>query len=94
MRLSDERIAVLAHEICDRLLNEELIDLEIDEERFYFLIEQLILQDLRLEDQIDEEAAAWLQEHRSNLQDGTPDWEIALEKVKEDIAISKGYVIR
>ena len=54
----------------------------------------MILQDLRMEDQIDEEAAAWLHKHRSHIQDGTPDWEIAMEKVKEDIAISKGYVIR
>jgi hypothetical protein len=93
MRLSEERIAVLARNTCDRLLDEELIDLEIDEERFFFLVEQLMLQDLRMEDQIDEEAASWLQKHRPYLQDGTPDWEIALEKVKEDIAISKGYVI-
>jgi hypothetical protein len=94
MRLSQDRISVLAREICDALLNDELIDLEIDEERFIFLVDHLIQEDLGLEDQIDEEAAAWLQKHRPYLQDGTPDWEIAMEKVKEDLAISKGYVIR
>lgn len=94
MRLSEERVAVLARQICNTLLDEELVDLEIAEDRFVFLVESLILEDLRTEDQIDEEAAAWLQKHRSYLQDGTPDWEIALDKVKEDLAIAKGYVIR
>ncbi len=94
MRLSEERVSVLARGICDTLLDEELIDLEIDEERFLFLVESLILQDLQTEDQIDEEAAAWLRKHRAHLQDGSPEWEIALEKVKDDLAITKGYVIR
>ncbi len=94
MRLSEERITTLAREICDALLDEDLIDLEISEDRFYFLVEQLILQDMRLEDKIDEEAAARLHKQKPYLQDGTPDWEVALEKVKEDLANSKGYVIR
>ena len=94
MRLSEERVTFLARQICNTLLDEELVDLEIDEERFFFLIEQLILNDLRMEDQIDEEAAAWLRKHRAHLQDGTPEWEIAIEKIKENIAVSKGYTIR
>ena len=94
MRISEERISALARQICDALLDEDLIDLEISEERFYFLVEQLILQDMRLEDKIDEEAATRLRKQKPYLQDGTPDWEVALEKVKEDLANSKGYVIR
>jgi hypothetical protein len=94
MRLSEERVAALAKEICETLLDEELVDLEIAEERFIFLVEKLILEDLRIEDQIDEEAAARLLRARPDLEDGTPEWEIALEKVKDDLAIEKGYVIR
>ena len=37
MRLSEERVAVLARKICDGLLDEELIDLEIDENDFRFM---------------------------------------------------------
>jgi len=94
MRLSEERVTVLAREIADALLDEEHVDLEITEERFRFLIEGLILEDLRLEEQIDAEATQWLRTNRAFLQEGTPDWEIALEKVRDDIAIAKGYVIR
>ena len=87
-------MAILAREICNTLLDEELIDLEIEEERFVFLVESIILEDLRIEDQIDEEAAARLRKQRPYLQDGTPDWEIAMDQVKEELAIAKGYVIR
>ena len=94
MRLSEERIAVLAREICDALLDEEHIDLEIAEERFRFLLENLILEDLRLEEKIEEEATTWLRTHRPSIQEGSSEWEVHLEKVREDLAISKGYVIR
>ena len=50
--------------------------------------------DRGIEDQIDEEAAAWLRKHKPSLQDGTPEWEIALDKTKDSLASSKGYVIR
>lgn len=94
MRLSEERVAALAREICETLLNEELVDLEITEERFVHLVESLILEDLRIEDQIDEEAAARLRKQRPDLEDGTPEWEIAMDRIKEDLAIARGYVIR
>jgi len=94
MRLSEERISLIAKNICNELLDEELVDLEIAEDRFNFIVESLILEDFRIEDQIDEEAAAWLRKNKPYIEDGTPDWEIALDQVKEDLAIAKGYVIR
>ncbi len=94
MRLTEERISVLARQIRETLLDDEHVDLEISEDRFLFLVENLILEDLRTEERIDEEATLWLRTNRAYLQEGTPDWEIAMEKVREDIAIAKGYVIR
>jgi len=94
VRLSEERIALLAKRIADSLLDEEVVDLEIAEDRFVFLIENLLLQDLKLEDQIDEEATAWLLKHKPYLEEGASEWEIELYRKKEDLAVSKGYVIR
>ncbi len=94
MRLSEERVAIIATDICETLLNEELVDLEIDEDRFRFLVENLILGDLMVEDEIDEEATEWLQVNKPYLQDGTSEWEIELEHQKEAVAERRGYVIR
>jgi hypothetical protein len=93
VRLSEERIAVLARGIVDSLLDKELVDLEIAEDRFLFLIESAIIQDLKLEDQIDEEATEFLRKHNANLEEGSPEWEIELDRKREDLAVAKGYVI-
>lgn len=94
MRISEERIAVIARLVTDALLDEELVDLELTEDRFVFLIETLLLKDLRIEDEIDEEAAAWLRKHRARLEEGSTEWQIAMENAKEELAVTRGYVIR
>ncbi|MFO7653801.1 MAG: DUF507 family protein [Candidatus Krumholzibacteriia bacterium] len=93
MRLSEERVSVIARQVADALLDEELVDLEITEERFIFLIESLLLQDLKLEDEIDEQAAAFILKHKPHLEEGSTEWEIELERKKEDLAVARGYVV-
>ncbi len=92
MRLTEERVAVLARQISDRLLDEEIIDLEIAENDFRFLIENLILRDLKIEDEIDEEATAFLLKNKPGLEEGSTEWDIELDRKKEDLAVARGYV--
>ena len=92
MRLSEERITVLARLIADKLLDEEHVDLEIDEDRFKFLLEAYLLRDMKLEDEIDEEATAFLLKTKPNMEEGSTQWEVELERKKEELSIAKGYV--
>ena len=92
MRLSEERVTVLARLISDRLLDEEVVDLEIAENDFRFLIENLILQDLKIEDEIDEEATAFVLKTKPGLEEGSTEWEVELERKKEDLSVARGYV--
>ena len=92
MRLSEERVAVLARLVCDRLLDEELADLEISEDDFVFQVENLILKDLKIEDEIDEEATAFLLKNKPKLEEGSTEWEVELERKKEEFSIARGYV--
>jgi hypothetical protein len=94
MRLSEERVAIIARDIANQLLDDELVDLEIDEDRFVFLIENLLLRDLQIEDELDEEATAWVHKHRPHVEEGSTEWDIELERVKEELAVTRGYVIR
>jgi hypothetical protein len=94
MRMSEERVMVIAAEIANTLLDEELVDLEVDEDRFEFLIGNLIIKDLQIEDELDEEATAWLKKHRARLEEGSTEWDIELERAKEELAVARGYVIR
>ncbi len=92
MRLTEERIAVLARKVSDQLLDEEIIDLEIAENDFRFLIESLILRDLKVEDEIDEDATAFLLKNKPGLEEGSTEWGVELERKKEDLAVARGYV--
>lgn len=93
MRLSEERISELAKSISDSLLDEEHVDLEIAEDRFQDFVEAMILKDLQTEDEIDEEAAGWLHKNKPYLEDGSPEFEVELERTKKDLAASRGYVL-
>lgn len=92
MRLSEERVTLIARQITDKLLDEELVDLEIDEDRFTFLVETLIMKDLRVEDEIDEEATAFLLKNKPGLEEGSTEWGVELERKKEELSIARGYV--
>lgn len=92
MRLSEERVAVLARQITESLLDEELVDLEIAENDLRFMIESLILKDLKIEDEIDEEATAFLLKNKPGLEEGSTEWEVELERKKEEFSVARGYV--
>jgi hypothetical protein len=94
MRLTEERIAVIAREITNVLLDDELVDLELDEDRFEFLIASLIIKDLEIEGEIEEEATAWLKKNRARVEEGSTEWDIEMERIKEELAVARGYVIR
>ena len=92
MRLSEDRVTVLARRICDNLLDEELVDLEIAETDFVFQVENLIIRDLKIEDEIDEEATTFLLKTKPNLEEGSTEWDVELERKKEEFSIARGYV--
>lgn len=93
MRMSEERIDKIAQDIVDRLAEDELIDLTVDEDMLAERIGVLIARDLAVEEEIQREAVEWLRKHRPHLEPGTSDWSIELDAKRDDIAISRGYVL-
>jgi hypothetical protein len=91
MRLSEQRVETIALAITDRLAEEELVDLTIDEEDLAHLIGDVIIKDLKLEDEIQREAVEWLEVNRKHLDTGSTAWQIELDKQREKIAIRRGY---
>ena len=93
MRMSEDRLEKIAQDIVNRLAEDELIDITIDEEMLAERIGVVLIKDLLIEDMIQNEAVAWLRQNKSYIEPGTSEWSIALERKREDIAISKGYVL-
>jgi hypothetical protein len=84
VRLSEERIEVIAGRLADRLLDEELVDITLTERAFLDQLEIWLTQDLEIEDEINEAA----------IEHGSDEWETLLEKAKDELARARGYVIR
>lgn len=93
MRLSEERIEAISLAITDRLAEDELVDLTIDEEDLANLIADVLTRDLKVEDEVQREAVEWLRLNRKHLDEGSSAWQIELEKQREQIAIRRGYVL-
>ena len=91
MRLSEERIEAIALAITDRLAEEELVDLTIDEEDLASLIGEVMIEDFKREDDVQREAVEWLEVNRKHLDAGSSAWRIELERKREQIAIQRGY---
>jgi len=94
VRLSEERIEILASRIVNRLLDEELVDITLTERAFEDIIETWIIHDLEIEDQINEEAAARVERYKRKIIHGSSEWEILIDKAKDELARARGYVIR
>jgi len=91
MRLSEERIEAISLAITDRLAEDELVDLTIDEEDLAHLIADVIMKDLKQEDDVQREAVEWLEVNRKHLDVGSSAWRIELDKQREQVAIRRGY---
>ena len=93
MRLSEERIEAISLAITDRLAEEELVDLMIDEEDLANLIGQVLQRDLAREDEIQREAVEWVEVNKKHLDPGSSLWQIELDKRRAQIAIQRGYTL-
>lgn len=93
MRLSEERIEVISRAIVDRLAEDELIDLTLDEDDLANLVAQVLVKDLRREDEIQREAVQWVETNRKHLDAGSSPWQVEVDRRRELIAIQHGYVL-
>jgi hypothetical protein len=93
MRMSEERIQSISLAITDRLAAEELVDLTMDEEDLANVIAEVLIRDLKIEDEIQRDAVEWLRVNRKHLEAGTSAWQIEMEKQRESLAVRRGYVL-
>lgn len=91
MRLSEERVHDIARKIAADLLASGAVEAPRGERNLAALVAQALINDLRMEDRIDEEARAKLARQRSAPPAGSPEYEALFLKAKEEIAREKGY---
>lgn len=93
MRLSEERVHVLASRIVDQLVEGRVIAKPDNENLLKQRIAAWIIEDLKTEDEIDREARRILRSMSHPPEEGSEDWEISLRRIKEDLAARRGFVL-
>lgn len=93
MRLNEKRVARLAEQIVDVLLEDDLIDFKPTTKQMVGEVSRFITADLAIEDEINAEALARLETYSRKLTEGTTEWTLLLNKHRDEIAAKRGYVV-
>ena len=80
MRLKDEKISQLSHVILDGLLERDIADLIDDKINAIRGIKRLLIQDMKIEEEIDDIVRAKLQSYSRKIPEGSPEWEVMHKK--------------
>jgi hypothetical protein len=93
MRLSEERIADISEEVVEELIKSGAAELKKSKGLFINEVIKLIKEDLRVEEEIEEEANKELETYSRKIIEGSPEWRILFQKTKEKIAKERNYIL-
>lgn len=93
MRLSEERVHVLAARIVQQLIEAKAVSMPENENLLKQRVASWIIDDLKTEDEIDREARRILRSYSHPLEEGSEEWEIKLRQTREELAARRGYVL-
>ena len=94
MKLSEERVSVIATGIVSVLATRpDLVRVTGDRNRLSREVTRWILADLKIEDEITQEAVDQVAGYGRGIPPGSSEWQILVDKHKDEIARRRGYVL-
>ncbi|HET9235204.1 MAG TPA: DUF507 family protein [Candidatus Eisenbacteria bacterium] len=92
--MTEERMQVLGTQIVSALRRRsDLMSVRGDPARLAREVARWILEDLRIEDEITQEAVNRVAGYGRGIPPGTSEWQILVDKHKDEIAARRGYVL-
>jgi len=91
MRISEDKMAHLATRVVNRLWDDDLIDFKMTEGRLMQEIRAILAEDLKIEDEISNEAIARIESYKRDIPYGSDEWKILYDRFFEEIATRRGY---
>lgn len=83
MKLSEDRISHIAHQVHDRIYLDDLIDF-IDEDEALKVIKKTITDFLSVGDQMDDRVRSKIMSLKRGVVEGTPEWDILYKKYSQE----------
>jgi hypothetical protein len=91
MRISEDKMAHMAARVVDRLWDDDLIDFKMTEGRLKQEVRAILADDLKIEDEISNEAIARIESYKRDIPYGSDEWKILYDRFFEEIATRRGY---
>ena len=93
MRLSEDRVHFIAQQIAKEVLDSGLVSFGGSRIVLEAEISKVILEDLRVEDEIDKEVVDMISKMKRNIPPGSAEWSAIYAQKKEEIARRKNYIV-
>jgi len=90
MMLSEEKITHLTHVLLQGLISRNLIDINDEEGKIRREIKRIIVNELKIGEDIDSAVRKKLQSFSRKLFEGSPEWEVLYKKFFREEEIKKG----
>jgi hypothetical protein len=92
MRLSEDRIHFIAAQVCKELDESGTINFGGSKALLEAEIARVILEDLRIEEEIDREVVERIDSMKRQVPHGSSEWQAIYSQFKEEIARRKNYI--
>lgn len=92
MRLSEDRIHFIAQQIAKELTEKKMVEFRGSRVVLEAEIAKVILEDLRIEEEIDREVVEMIEKMKRNIPQGSAEWSAIYMQKKEEIARRRNYM--
>jgi hypothetical protein len=93
MRLSEDRINSIAGQIVEHLINGKVIQYKGMRPRLVALVGRVMMNDLRIEDEINAEVERSIESMKRQVPRGSAEWNSIFFQKKEELARRRNYII-
>lgn len=93
MRLSEDRIVDVSVKIVGKILDENLIYSDLDEDELVDFVKKIIWNDLLIEDEIEMEVKKVIGTYSRSIPEGSAEYKAIYQNIREEIAKRKNYVL-
>ena len=92
MRMSEERIHFISQQVAKELIDKKMIEYGGSRIVLEAEISKVIMEDLKIEDEIDQEVAEMIAGMKRNIPQGSFEWNAIYQQKKEEIARRRNYI--
>jgi hypothetical protein len=93
MRLSEDRIHFIAAQVAKELIDKKVVAYGGSKIILESEISRVILEDLKIEEEIDKEVVEMIDKMQRKLPAGSAEWQAVYQQKKEELARRKNYII-